>query len=320
MVDINTKIKYQIKTIIAICLELSKQLPCYSDGELNKFFEIPTSQGLSKFSIFLNSNYEFLTTIGNYYKNLPLIDLKINTYNNPFNKLPKFTIEFYKFNEKVEIEEAKIPDILSDIIEEIRISAKEHAYKYIRPHIESRAVLKNLCKQDVTILLHGTDESKINSILTEGLKINYGYGKSCRTTSMIENNEEHILAYNFAYNKFRPRNIIIVIPNSLFKENYISRHEYKKFNKCLECTAKTSPGFDLWCYFENYFYELITKDGKNETIIPPNFIYGVIDNNGNLTLNKNYNPALPTEELRQKQVNLELKLGINNLTNKKTSS
>lgn len=309
------KIKYQIRTILAICLELSKHLPFYLLGETTERYDIPTADGPLEFFNFWNSSYKFKKTIRNYFQDKPLMEMRINYYKQDYRKLPEFTLEFYQFDEKVEIDEAKIPTILSDTIEELRISVKEHAYKYTRPNIESRSVLKDLCKRDVTILLHGTDESRINSILTEGLRVNYGYGKSCRTTSMIENNEEHILAYNFAYKEFRPRNIIIVIPNSLFKELHISHHEYKKFNKCLECTSKIYPGFDLWCYLENYFYELIAKESKKRAIIPPNFIYGIIDNNGNLTLNKNYDPTLPKEELKQRQANLELKLGINHLIN-----
>lgn len=289
----NKIINEKASIIMELCLSVTPHLFVISPDELYKKYDIPTPGYGTSFTIGLNSCYYEQRIL---YKG-DLVDLKISRIKKLQTNESQILISVMNEYVKISIEESQLSTILSSQITLLQESAKEHEYK--SPSEETIKLLQNLCAKDVHILLHGTDLTSVEKILSQGLKI-WDLGQACRTTAMINNDYKKILAYNYAEKCFRPRNILIVLPNDLFNANLETPTSKKRsMEKCQKCTARIFDEYDGWCYKENYFYESIAEETENGWVIPPKYIYGYMDYNGNFFSNKNYNPVLDTNDNQQ---------------------
>lgn len=297
----NKILEEKANIIIDLCCSITRNLSYQSDGDTYKKYNVPVNSLGTSFSITLN-NYHFEQRI--IYNDL-LIDLNIYKIRNWKTGEYEVSIKFLDCDNPFFLEEDIVSNILSELISVLKESAMEHEYK--EPPAETIMILQELCAKDVRILLHGTDLEKVEKILKQGLKI-WDLGSSCRTTTMIANDYKKILAYNYADKCFRPRNIIFAIPNSLFPNTSPKTSSEKKtMEKCKSCTARIHEGYDAWCYQENYIYEKVACETDIGWVIPPEYIYGYLDYNGNFIFNEQYDPVLKensNQHLLKKKLNL----------------
>lgn len=288
--------------IIELCQSITQNLVAKSSDEFYKKYDIPVTGYGTSFTINLNNCYYEQRIL----YNGELIDLNISKIRNWKTNEKEIIIRLKNSISETNIEEEQLSAVLSEAILNLKESAIEHEYK--KPSEETIQILKELCSKDVTILLHGTDFSKVKKILEEGLKI-WDIGQACRTTAMINNDYAHILAYNYADKCFRPRNIIFAIPKLPLPPNSSQKPSDKRsMEKCKKCTARIFNNYDGWCFKENYIYECIACQTDIGWVIPPEYIYGYMDYNGNFVFNEKYNPAL---DETQNQYLLKKKLHLN---------
>lgn len=287
----NYNINEKYKIIIELCKKISDKLTSYSsDGDTYKEYDIPIIDDYVTFSTTLNY-YEYYQIIK--YKNI-LLRLNIRQYKNS----NEYIVNYKLGKDEISIDDEISNDFLNEIIDKLNQFYIEHERRNTPE--STITILESLCSENVKILLHETDYCNVDNILKQGLKI-WNIGLSCRTTVMVDNDVNKILSYK--YSEFsKPRTIIIAIPN-LNSNKVISDDKYI-MDKCRNCTAKITEGYDNWCYANNYEYEMIAKETDLGWVIPKEFIFGYIDYNGNITLNDNY---LTSKEKTTNNKSLNLK-------------